>query len=102
MNDSASSAALGAAIADNVAAFYEQHPYPPPTDDLESYRRLWDQGRRRAEYHLLWPGECYREDRSVLVAGSGTVQAAHYALRWPRAPVVGIDVTPRASPFAGG
>lgn len=102
MNDSASSAAVGAAIAETVAAFYEQHPYPPPTDDLESYRRLWDQARRRAEYHLLWPGDSYRDDRSVLVAGCGTVQAAHYALRWPRAPVVGIDVSAQGIAFCRG
>jgi SAM-dependent methyltransferase len=28
-----------------------------------------------------------------LVAGCGTVQAAHYAVRWPQARVVGIDVS---------
>jgi SAM-dependent methyltransferase len=79
-----------------VAAFYESHPYPPPADDLEAYRRAWDDPRRLAESHLFWPGEPYREDRTILVAGCGTIQAAHYALRWPRARVVGIDVSAKS------
>ena len=83
-----------AGIAEEVRAFYDRHPYPPPVDDLDSYRRLWDDlRRRRAESHLFWPAEPYREDRSVLVAGCGTAQAAKYALRWPRAQVTGIDVS---------
>ena len=73
--------------------FYESHPYPPPADDLENYRRAWNDERRRADSHLFWPHEPYREDRSILVAGCGTSQAAHYAVRWPRARVVGIDVS---------
>jgi SAM-dependent methyltransferase len=76
-----------------VGGFYESHPYPPPTDDIDAYRRAWDDGRRRADSHLFFSDEPYREDRSVLVAGCGTVQAAHYAVRWPRARVVGIDVS---------
>ncbi len=88
-----------AGIAARVNDFYERHPYPPPRDDLEAYRRAWDDGRRRAESHLFWPSEPYREDRSILVAGCGTVQAAHYALRWPRANVVGIDVSAKSIAF---
>jgi SAM-dependent methyltransferase len=76
-----------------VSDFYESHPYPPPVDDLEAYRRNWDDRRRRAESHLFWPAEPYRDDRSILIAGCGTMQAAHYAVRWPRAQVVGIDVS---------
>jgi len=91
--------AAQAAIAAQVGAFYEQHPYPPPVDDLEAYRRVWDERRRRAESHLFWPDEAYRDDRSILVAGCGTNQAAHYAVRWPRAPVVGIDVSDASLAF---
>jgi SAM-dependent methyltransferase len=81
-------------IAEAVRAFYERHPYPPPVDDLEHYRRHQELGRRRRfDAHLLWPGEHYREDRSILVAGCGTSQAAKYALRWPRAQVTAIDVS---------
>ena len=86
-------------IAARVAGFYENHPYPPPVDDLETYRRSWDDSRRRAESHLFWPDEAYRDDRSILVAGCGTVQAAHYALRWPRARVIGIDVSAKSIEF---
>jgi len=78
---------------DEVSAFYERHPYPPAVDDVVAYRRLWDDARRRAESHLFWPNEPYRDDRSILVAGCGTSQAAHYAVRWPNAKVVGIDVS---------
>lgn len=76
-----------------VNSFYERHPYPPPVDDLESYRKLWTDARRRADVHLFWPHESYRDDRSILVVGCGTSQAARHALRWPRAKVVGIDVS---------
>ena len=85
-----------------MAEFYERHPYPPPVDDLEAYRRVWDDRRRRAESHLFWPAEPYRDDRSILVAGCGTTQAAHYALRWPRAQVVGIDVSASSIAFTQG
>lgn len=75
-----------------MRAFYERHPYPPPVDSLEKYRRLWqDRQRRRADYHLFWPGRSYREDHSILIAGCGTSQAAKHALRWPAARVTGID-----------
>lgn len=73
--------------------FYQSHPYPPPIDDLDAYRASWDDRRRRAESHLFWPAQAYCDDRSVLVAGCGTAQAARYALRRPRARVVGIDVS---------
>jgi len=81
----------GAAMAARVVAFYEEHPYPPPLDDLTGYGRAWDDQRRRADAHLFWPDEPYRDDRCILVAGCGTSQAAKYALRWPKAQVTGID-----------
>lgn len=90
------------AIAAQVAAFYERHPYPPPVDDLDAYRKSWDDARRRADSHLFWPGESFRDDRSILVAGCGTTQAAHYALRWPRAQVTGIDVSASSIAFSEG
>jgi len=82
-----------ARVADEVRAFYERHPYPPPVDNLDRYRERWDNRRRRADSHLFWPDEHYRQDRSVLVAGCGTSQAAKHAMRWPRAHVIGIDVS---------
>jgi 2-polyprenyl-3-methyl-5-hydroxy-6-metoxy-1,4-benzoquinol methylase len=79
-------------VADKVRDFYARYPYPRPVDSLEKYRRLWqDQQRRRADFHLFWPAKSYREDRSILIAGCGTSQAAKHALRWPAAQVTGID-----------
>lgn len=79
-------------VTDDVQAFYDSHPYPPPIKGLDQYRRRWqDQERRRADYHLYWPTKSYREDRSILIAGCGTAQAAKHALRWPAAQVTGID-----------
>jgi len=84
------SALLG--VPEEVRDFYDQYPYPRPLDSLENYRRLWqDRQRRRADYHLFWPTRPYKEDRSILVAGCGTSQAAKHALRWPAAQVTGID-----------
>jgi SAM-dependent methyltransferase len=78
--------------AEQVQDFYDRFPYPPPVDSLEQYGRVWqDQRKRRAEFHLLWPGRPYREDFSILVAGCGTSQAAKHALRWPAAQVTAID-----------
>jgi SAM-dependent methyltransferase len=78
--------------AEAVREFYERLPYPRPIESLEKYQRLWqDAGRRRADFHLHWPAAPYREDRSILVAGCGTSQAAKHAIRWPEAQVTGID-----------
>ena len=91
MNDN-EQAAPPAAVVDRVQAFYERYPYPRPVDSLDAYRRRWqDEARRRADFHLYWPDRTYREDRSILVAGCGTSQAAKHALRWPAAQVTGID-----------
>ena len=102
MNDDEVPAANATAVGRQVSAFYECHPYPPPVDDLEAYRKIWDDRRRRTESHLFWPAESYRADRSILVAGCGTTQAAHYALRWPRAKVIGIDLSARSIDFTQG
>ncbi len=87
-----SRSADAAGVGEDVRAFYERHPYPPPVDSLEKYRRLGqDRQKRRADYHLFWPARPYREDQSILIAGCGTSQAAKHALRWPAAQVTGID-----------
>jgi len=91
--------AAAAAIAASVGEFYERHPYPSPVDDLDAYRRGWNDARRRVESHLFWPDAAYRDNRSILVAGCGTRQAAHYAVRWPNARVVGIDLSERSIAF---
>ncbi len=79
---------------DEIQAFYDRHPYPPPVADLDRYRHLWEQGDRlRVHHHLLWPAMAYREDVDLLVAGCGTSQAARHAIRQPAARVTGIDVS---------
>jgi SAM-dependent methyltransferase len=79
-------------VSEEVRVFYDQYPYPPPVDNLDKYRGLWqDQQRRRADYHLFWPARPFREDQSILIAGCGTSQAVKHALRWPAAQVTGID-----------
>jgi SAM-dependent methyltransferase len=93
MTDDEAKRAIAERIAQDVKAFYERHPYPPPVDDLERYRQGWNDDRRRADVHLFWPDQPYRDDRTIFVAGCGTSQAARYALRWPRAKVTGIDVS---------
>jgi 2-polyprenyl-3-methyl-5-hydroxy-6-metoxy-1,4-benzoquinol methylase len=80
-------------VSDKVRDFYDKHPYPPPVQDLSEYRRQWqDEKRRRADFYLFWPNEPYRQNLDILVAGCGTSQAAKYALRYPEARVVGIDI----------
>jgi SAM-dependent methyltransferase len=81
-------------MADPICEFYTSHPYPPPLENLDRARDLWqDENVHRAEYHLLWPHKQYRADFDVLVAGCGTWQAAKFALCHPAARVVGIDVS---------
>ncbi|HMO29024.1 class I SAM-dependent methyltransferase [Enterovirga sp.] len=79
------------AVATAVRDFYERHPYPRPVEELRPDAE--SEAERLEEYHLLWPSRAFREERSILVAGCGTAQAARHALRWPRARVVGIDVS---------
>jgi SAM-dependent methyltransferase len=77
-----------------IRAFYESHPYPAPVASLErNLDRYRDPARRRAQSLLLWPLEKPRPDRSILVAGCGTSQAARHALMEPRAHVTAIDLS---------
>ena len=80
---------------DPIYEFYTSHPYPPPIDNLDRAREMWqDENIHRAEHHLLWPHKEYRPDLNVLVAGCGTWQAAKHAICHPAAHVVAIDVSP--------
>ena len=76
MNERETRSHDAASVAEQVRGFYEDHPYPPPVDDLEKYRAWQDPHKRRAEYHLLWPSRSFQDDHSILVAGCGTSQAA--------------------------
>ncbi len=75
-----------------VQDFYERYPYPRPIDNLDKYRKRWeDRNRRRADFHLFWPHKPYTEERTILIAGCGTSQAAKHAARGSAARVIGID-----------
>lgn len=79
---------------DPICDFYTNHPYPPPVDNLDRAREMYqNEIVPRSEFHLLWPHKQYRTDLDVLVAGCGTFQSAKYALCHPDARVVGIDVS---------
>ena len=79
---------------DAIRAFYETHPYPPAVVTLEKrLDRYRDPRRRRAQNLLLWPLAKPRPDRTILVAGCGTSQAARHALMEPEARVTAIDVS---------
>jgi 2-polyprenyl-3-methyl-5-hydroxy-6-metoxy-1,4-benzoquinol methylase len=77
-----------------VRAFYDSHPYPAPTGNLDRHRELYrDSARRRAWSLLQWPTEKPRANREILVAGCGTSQAAVHALREPDARITAIDIS---------
>lgn len=79
---------------DTITAFYDQHPYPPPVEDLTAQQQRWADGRlRRIEHHRKWPTRPQPSGTAILVAGCGTSQAAKYAVRYPESRVVGIDVS---------
>jgi len=79
---------------EEIRAFYNDHPYPPPVTDLSLYRQLWQTGDRlRVDFHLLWPEARFQDDLEILVAGCGTSQAARHAIRQPAAHVTGIDIS---------
>ncbi len=79
---------------DEIAAFYDEHPYPPPVDRLDAVAEAWSDGtRRRIEHSRMWPSVADRDIESILVAGCGTAQAARVAVQYPGARVVGIEVS---------
>ena len=80
--------------ADPIREFYTSHPFPPPVENLDRARELWqNENVPRSEFHLFWPNKQYRADLDVLVAGCGTFQSAKFALCHSAARVVGIDVS---------
>ena len=91
MNDRDGRSRNAPSVADEVCAFYEDYPYPPPVDSLEKYQTWRDPQKQRAEHHLLWPSRPFGQDQSILIAGCGTSQAAKHAMRWPAARITGID-----------
>ncbi len=77
---------------DELRLFYEKYPYPEPVEDLDDYRKQWqDKHKRIADFYLFWPDKTFSEEYNILVAGCGTSQAAKHAMRHPEARVTGID-----------
>jgi 2-polyprenyl-3-methyl-5-hydroxy-6-metoxy-1,4-benzoquinol methylase len=79
---------------EQVRAFYERMPYPPPLDNLNEHRELYRNPlRRRALFHRIWPAAKPRRGQAILIAGCGTSQAARHAMQDPDAHVSAIDVS---------
>lgn len=78
-----------------VARQYSQWIYPQPLSDLAPHVASgnYQIGDPSLEHSLFWPDRPYRPGMKILVAGCGTVQAAHYAFTNPQAEVVGIDLS---------
>jgi SAM-dependent methyltransferase len=85
---------------DPVADQYERWCYPEPGADLTTlslpspHNRIAD---LKELYWAYWPraaqSAAERRDLDILVAGCGTLAAAGYAYLYPRARVVGIDIS---------
>jgi SAM-dependent methyltransferase len=81
-------------VAEEVQHFYERMPYPAPLTSLDEYRDpAKNAALQRATFRQMWPTDPPRENLEVLIAGCGTSQAAKYALREPKARVIGIDLS---------
>jgi SAM-dependent methyltransferase len=81
---------------DPIQTQYDRWVYPPRCHDLAvlqlsspvlNYQDL------HSLYWLFWPDGTPREDLDILVAGCGSMQAAAQAYMYPRARVVGIDIS---------
>ena len=63
---------------EEVRAFYERHPYPPPLGNLDRHRELYrDPGRRQALSLLLWPTRRPTPDRRDSDRGLWHVAGRH-------------------------
>ena len=81
---------------ENVARQYEAWVYPKPVEDLAEALATggyWDLANPAYFRRKLWPRKIEPDDLSILVAGCGTNQAAHYAFTNPNSQVLGIDIS---------
>jgi SAM-dependent methyltransferase len=81
---------------DPVQAQYERWVYPRRAYDLSALpltAPVWHFDDTRSLYHLFWPRAPYREDLDILIAGCGSLSAAAQAYLFPKARVVGIDIS---------
>jgi SAM-dependent methyltransferase len=75
---------------DPVRAQYERWVYPKPVEDVGGTRDFSDPYFMGRAY---WPDRPPRNDLRILVAGCGPNVAARYAYHYPKAEVVGIDIS---------
>jgi SAM-dependent methyltransferase len=77
-----------------VARQYKDWVYPEPIQDISEFvRRVYDLSDPSLFRRKLWPRKIEPENLSILIAGCGANQAAHYAFTNPNSHVLGIDVS---------
>jgi len=79
---------------DLVARQYKDWVYPQPIPDLSEFaKQYFDLSDPSLFRRKLWPRKIEPENLSILIAGCGANQAAHYAFTNPNSQVLGIDVS---------
>src|SRR5687767_13721876 len=80
--------------ADPIGEFYTNHPYPPPIDNLDRARDMWqDEQVHRAELHLLSTHKDFLADLVLHVEGCGTWHSANFAVGHPNARLSAIHIS---------
>jgi hypothetical protein len=79
---------------DLVARQYNDWVYPQPIQDISEFvKRYYDLSDPSLFRRKLWPRKIEPENLSILVAGCGANQAAHYAFTNRNSQVLGIDLS---------
>ncbi len=79
---------------DLVARQYKDWVYPQPIQDISEFvKQYYDLSDPSLFRRKLWPRKIEPENLSILIAGCGANQAAHYAFTNRNSRVLGIDVS---------
>jgi SAM-dependent methyltransferase len=82
---------------DLVARQYNDWVYPQPIQDISEFvKRYYDLSDPSLFRRKLWPRKIEPDNLSILIAGCGANQAAHYAFTNRNSQVLGIDVSDRS------
>ncbi len=77
-----------------VARQYKDWVYPQPIPDISEFvKQYYDLSDPSLFRRKLWPRKIEPENLSILIAGCGANQAAHYAFTNRNSEVLGIDVS---------
>jgi SAM-dependent methyltransferase len=77
-----------------VARQYKEWVYPQPISDISEFvKQYYDLSDPSLFRRKLWPRKIEPENLSILIAGCGANQAAHYAFTNRNSAVLGIDVS---------